>query len=77
MGICASITKVVLVPPEVGVFIEYPVATFHPDGVAAAKEGAQIGTLRAALIGAASEVPLLVKDDLCGVGEKEHVIDAH
>ncbi|KAJ1186789.1 hypothetical protein NDU88_003569 [Pleurodeles waltl] len=57
-------SQIVLVSPEVGVFIEYPVATFHSDGVATAEVGAQIGTLSAALIRTALEVPVLIEDDL-------------
>ena len=48
----------------VGALVEHPAAAVHPDGVAAAEVGLQVGAVAAALIAAALEAPVLVEGDL-------------
>lgn len=53
-----------LVAREVGLLVDHEEAALHPAGVAPAQVGGELGTVAAGLIGAALEVPVLVKDDL-------------
>ena len=54
----------VLVAHVVGPFVQHPAAALHPDGAAAAEEGAQVRAVAAALIALTLEVPVLKEYDL-------------
>ena len=53
-----------LVPREAGAVVDHEHAALHPDGAAAVEHGVQVGAVAHALIVRASEVPVLVEDDL-------------
>lgn len=59
-----ALPQEVLIPREVWFLVEHPVTAVNSDGVAAAEVGVQLGALAAALIGAAQEFFVFVKDDL-------------
>lgn len=59
----------ILVAGVVGLLIQHPAATVHFDGVAAAEVRVHVRAVCVALIGAALEVPVLIKCDLI-LGEK-------
>lgn len=54
----------VLVAHVVGSLVDDPGAALHPDGVAAADVGAELGAVAAAFVVVALEVPVLVEEDL-------------
>ena len=54
----------VLVAHVVGTVVGHEAAALHPAGVTLAQVGGHVGTVAAALIGAALEVLVLVEDDL-------------
>lgn len=54
----------ILVPGVGGLIVHHPAAALHPARVAAAQEGWHVGAVAAALVGTASEVPILIEDDL-------------
>ena len=54
----------VLVARVVGALVHHPGPTLHPDGVAAAQVGVEVGGVAVALIATALEVLILVENDL-------------
>ena len=64
------VVEVVAAPQEVlaarvvRLLVHHPAAAVHPDGVAAAEAGLQVGAVAAALVAAALEAPVLVDGDL-------------
>ena len=65
VGVVAA-PQEVLAARVVGLLVEHPAAAVHPDGVAAAEAGLQVGVVAVALVVAALEAPVLVEGDLQG-----------
>lgn len=55
---------VILMPFVVRVLIEDPITTFYPDGVTAVEIRGHVGTIRAAFIAAALEIPVFIEENL-------------
>ena len=54
----------ILVARVVGALVHHPGPTLHPDGIAAAQVGVEVGAVAVTLIATALEVLILVEDDL-------------
>lgn len=52
------------VPREVGPLVGHPGASFHPDGVAAAQVGVEVGAVAVTLVATAQEILVFVEGDL-------------
>lgn len=70
IGVLALVQHV-LVAAVVGLLVGHPAAALHSDGVAAAEVGLHVGTVTAALVVTAQEVPVFVEGDLCEGGSLE------
>ena len=63
VGVLAPLHEV-LCAHEAGPVVDHEHAALHPDGAAAVEHGVQVGAVAHALVVPASEVPVLVEDDL-------------